>query len=52
MGLLSAKGYAFVTVRELLDMGQAEKVKDGYVNTPGDNLELDAKFGLYGTGAE
>ena len=33
-------------------MGQAEKVKDGYFNTPGDNLELDAKFGLYGTGAE
>ena len=52
VGLLRAKGYAFVTVSELLDMGQAEKVKDGYFNTPGDNLELDAKFGLYGTGAE
>ncbi|MDL2210743.1 polysaccharide deacetylase family protein [Desulfovibrio sp. OttesenSCG-928-O18] len=50
--LLRAKGYAFVTVSELLRMGQAEKAKDGYFNTPGDNLELDAKFGTHGTGVK
>lgn len=52
VGQLKNKGYTFVTVSELLSMGQAETVQDGYFNTPGDNLELDANYGPYGTGAE
>lgn len=52
VGLLRAKGYTFVTVSELLRMGQAERANDGYFNTPGDNLELDLKFGRYGTGVK
>lgn len=52
VGLLRAEGYTFVTVSDLLRMGQAERAKDGYFSTPGDNLELDVKFGPHGTGVK
>ena len=47
---LEAKGYKFVKASELLKMGEAETVKDGYFSRPGDNYILDKKFGIDGTG--
>ena len=47
--LLQKQGYTFVTVSELLKMGQPERTKDGYFVTSGDNLHLDAMFGADGT---
>ena len=47
---LTAQGYSFVKVSELLAAGEPESVRDGYFTTPGDNLKLDKQFGVDGTG--
>ena len=47
---LQRKGYRFVTVGELLALGTPERVRDGYFEKPGDNAELDKRFGTEGTG--
>ena len=47
---LQSQGYSFVKVSELLTTGTPETVRDGYFTTPGDNLALDKKFGIDGTG--
>lgn len=47
---LQRKGYRFVTVGELLALGKPERVRDGYFEKPGDNAELDKRFGTEGTG--
>ncbi len=49
---LQAQGYSFVTVGQLLTMGEPELVEDGYFLTPGDNHALDTRFGIDGTGAK
>ncbi|WP_419786769.1 polysaccharide deacetylase family protein [Pseudodesulfovibrio sp.] len=46
---LKERGYAFVTVSELLRLGPPVTVTDGYFTTPGDNLYLDHVFGGKGT---
>ena len=48
--ILEGEGYEFVKVSELLAMGEAETVRDGYFSRPGDNYALDKKFGADGTG--
>ncbi|MBQ9896592.1 MAG: polysaccharide deacetylase family protein [Synergistaceae bacterium] len=48
--ILKSQGYEFVTVSELLQLGEPECVRIGYFNRPGDNVYLDKKFGTYGTG--
>ncbi|MBQ7561995.1 MAG: polysaccharide deacetylase family protein [Synergistaceae bacterium] len=48
--ILSERGYKFVNVSELLSMGEPEITQDGYFTNPGDNLALDKKFGIDGTG--
>ncbi|MBR5997495.1 MAG: xylanase, partial [Deltaproteobacteria bacterium] len=50
VALLRGKGYRFATVGELLSLGEPETVMDGYFCRPGDNLQLDKKFGPRGTG--
>ena len=47
---LQRKGYRFVTVGELLKLGEPQRTRDGYFNKPGDNLNLDKLFGIDGTG--
>ena len=47
---LEAKNYAFVTVSELLEAGIPETTRSGYFTKPGDNIALDKKFGIDGTG--
>lgn len=47
---LQAHGYSFISVTELLSRGTAQRNRDGYFNTPGDNLSLDTRFGVDGTG--
>ena len=47
---LQARDYKFVTVSELLTLGEPECVKDGYFSYKGDNKALDKKFGIDGTG--
>ena len=47
---LETEGYIFVTVSELLTMGEPETVRDGYFTTPKDNYVLDKKYGIDGTG--
>ncbi|ADU63755.1 MAG: polysaccharide deacetylase family protein [Pseudodesulfovibrio sp.] len=46
---LRKRGYEFVTVSELLEMGPAVTVTDGYFDKPGDNLYVDDLFGGKGT---
>jgi peptidoglycan/xylan/chitin deacetylase (PgdA/CDA1 family) len=46
---LSKRGYDFVTVSELLEMGPAVTVRDGYFDKPGDNRYVDALFDGKGT---
>ncbi len=46
---LRKRGYEFVTVSELLEMGPVETVRDGYFDKPGDNLYVDPLFGGKGT---
>lgn len=48
--MLKERGYIFVKVSELLTMGEPEIVNDGYFSRPGDNVALDRKFGIDGTG--
>ncbi len=50
VNILDGEGYEFVKVSELLTMGEAETVRDGYFSRPGDNHALDKKFGTDGTG--
>ena len=47
---LKSQGYSFVKVSELLEIGEPETVRNGYFTKPGDNLALDKKFGIDGTG--
>ena len=47
---LQSQGYSFVKASELLELGELETVRDGYFTKPGDNLALDKKFGIDGTG--
>ena len=47
---LEQRDYVFVKVSELLKMGKPETVKSGYFTSPGDNIILDKKFGIDGTG--
>lgn len=49
-GELRRRGYRFVTAGALLEMGRPQRTRDGYFMVPGDNLPLDAKFGIDGTG--
>ena len=46
---LQKRGYEFVTVSELLEMGPAVTVTDGYFDKPGDNRYVDDLFGGKGT---
>ena len=46
---LRRRGYALVTVSELLRLGPVETVVDGYFTVPGDNLKYDAIFPGKGT---
>ena len=46
---LKKRGYEFVTVSELLEMGPVKTVTDGYFDQPGDNLYVDPLFGGKGT---
>ena len=48
--ILSRRGYRFVTVGELIQLGEPQRVRNGYFTIPGDNLELDYRFGPDGTG--
>ena len=48
--ILKERGYEFVTVSELLNLGEPECVNDGYFSFKGDNRQLDKKFGIDGTG--
>lgn len=50
VSILQSKGYEFVKVSELLEMGEPEVTRDGYFTKPGDNRALDKKFGIDGTG--
>ena len=47
---LTRRGYRFVTVGELLRLGEPRRTRDGYFNRPGDNIVLDGRFGPDGTG--
>ncbi|MGE4291647.1 MAG: polysaccharide deacetylase family protein [Desulfovibrio sp.] len=47
--LLKAQGYRFVTISELLELGEPLTVEKGYFSTPGDNMYLDTLFGGKGT---
>lgn len=46
---LRARGYELVTAGELLRLGPARSVRQGYFTTPGDNLRYDAIFPGKGT---
>ena len=48
--ILTRRGYQFVTVGELLKLGDPQRTREGYFNRPGDNLNLDHQFGPDGTG--
>ena len=50
VAILSADNYVFVKAGDLLNMGEAETVMDGYFSRPKDNYALDKKFGIDGTG--
>ena len=50
VSILEADDYVFVKVSDLLSMGEAESVRDGYFSRPKDNYALDKKFGVDGTG--
>ena len=47
---LEIQGYKFLKVSELLEKGEIETVRSGYFTSPGDNIQLDKKFGADGTG--
>ncbi len=46
---LARQGWRFVTVSELLAMGEAESVLDGYFEKPGDNVRFDSGYPGKGT---
>lgn len=46
---LLRRGWRFVTVSELLAMGRAETVQDGYFERPGDNRQFDTGYPGKGT---
>ena len=48
--LLQKRGFRFVRIGELLELGQAQRVQECYAARPGDNLRYDAMFGPDGTG--
>jgi peptidoglycan/xylan/chitin deacetylase (PgdA/CDA1 family) len=48
--LLQKRGFRFVKVGELLELGQAQRFQECYFERPGDNLRYDAMFGADGTG--
>lgn len=43
------QGWRFVTVSEILDLGPAEIVRDGYFEKPGDNVQYDHGYPGKGT---
>ncbi len=47
---LERQGWRFVTVSELLAMGEPAREQEGYFEKPGDNAALDGNFGSEGTG--
>ena len=46
---LRCQGWRFVTVSELLALGEAEVVQDGYFEKPGDNVQFDTGYPGKGT---
>jgi len=46
---LLRRGWRFATVSELLAMGEAETVQDGYFERPGDNRQFDTGYPAKGT---
>jgi peptidoglycan/xylan/chitin deacetylase (PgdA/CDA1 family) len=48
--ILRQRGFRFVTVGELLELGRAQIFQECYSERPGDNLRYDAMFGADGTG--
>jgi peptidoglycan/xylan/chitin deacetylase (PgdA/CDA1 family) len=48
--ILRKRGFRFVKIGELLELGQAQRVQECYSERPGDNLRYDASFGADGTG--
>ena len=48
--LLQKRGFRFVKVGELLELGQAQRFQECYFERPGDNLRYDTIFGADGTG--
>lgn len=46
---LRRRGWRFVTVGELLKLGPAETVRDGYFEKPGDNTQFDTGYPGKGT---
>ena len=50
VGELQRKGYRFVTVGELIKLGEPQRTRDGYFNKLGDNLRHEPQFGIDGTG--
>ena len=48
--ILQQRGFRFVKVGELLELGQAQRFQECYSQRPGDNLRYDAMFGADGTG--
>lgn len=46
---LLRRGWRFVTVSEILDLGVAEAVSDGYFEKPGDNIQYDTGYPGKGT---
>jgi len=48
--LLQQRGFRFVKVGELLDLGQPQRFQECFFKRPGDNLRYDTLFGVDGTG--
>jgi peptidoglycan/xylan/chitin deacetylase (PgdA/CDA1 family) len=48
--ILQKRGFRFVTIGELLELGQVQRFQECYSERPGDNLRYDALFGADGTG--
>lgn len=46
---LRRQGWRFVTISELLTMGEAESVTEGYFEKPGDNVQFDTGYPGKGT---
>lgn len=46
---LRRQGWRFVTVSELLRLGEAESVREGYFEKPGDNVQFDSGYPGKGT---